>query len=94
MRLGFHLFFFAADEGNDVAVNVQRGNAGIACSGNGLQGDDEDFFQTEGVGERFQNQDEPGGGAIGIGDDEAGVVAAIFLLHAEWRQDARRSLPE
>jgi len=45
-----------------------------------LERDDEDFFQAEGIGERLQDKDEAGGGAIGIGDEEASVVAAIFLL--------------
>jgi len=38
------------------------------------------FSRPKASGERLQNEDETGGGAIGIGDNEAGVVAAIFLL--------------
>src|SRR5712692_5971612 len=36
-RLGFHFFFFASDEGNDVGAAIERGDAGIARSGEGLQ---------------------------------------------------------
>ena len=56
---------------------------GIACAGNGLQGDDENFLQAEGVGQRLEHQHEAGCGTIGIGHDEAGVVAALLLLHAD-----------
>jgi len=83
LRLGFHFFFLAADERDDVGVNVHGGNAGIARAGDGLQGDDEDFLEAEGVGERFQDENEAGGGAVRIGDDEAGVVAAVFLLERD-----------
>ena len=50
LRLGFHLFFFAADERDDVALDVHGGNAGIACAGNGLERDDEDFLEAKGIG--------------------------------------------
>ena len=50
LGLRLHFFFFAADEGNDVGVNVHRGDARIARAGNGLQGDDENFFEAESVG--------------------------------------------
>jgi len=53
LRLGFHFFFLAADEGDDIGLDVQGRNTGIAGAGDGLQGDDEDFFEAEGVGERF-----------------------------------------
>lgn len=82
LRLAFHFFFFAADVGNDVGVDVHGSDAGITSAGNGLERDDEDFFEAEGVRERLQNEDEAGCRTIRIGDDEAGVVAAIFLLHA------------
>jgi len=53
LRLGLHFFFFAADEGNDVTLDVQRGDAGIAGTGNGLESDDKDFLEAKGIGERF-----------------------------------------
>ena len=37
LGLLLHLFFFAADEGNDVADNVHRRHARIAGTGDGLQ---------------------------------------------------------
>ncbi len=46
-----------------------------------MESNHEDFLQAEGVGERLQDKNEAGSGAIGIGDDEASVVAAIFLLN-------------
>src|SRR5262249_44121852 len=80
LRLCFHFFFLAADEGNDVAENIEGRNAGIAGAGSGLHGDDEEFLQAESVGGRLENEDESGSGAIGISDDEARAIAAIFLL--------------
>ena len=80
LRLGFHFFLFAADERHDVAEDVERGNTGITGAGSSLHGNDEKLFQAEGIGERFENEDESGGGAIRICDDEAGTIAAIFLL--------------
>ena len=53
LRLKLHFFFFTADEGNDVALNIHRGDAGIACAGDGLQSDDENFFESESIGERL-----------------------------------------
>lgn len=53
LRLGFHFLFFTADEGDDVALNVHRGDAGIAGAGDGLQSDDENFLEAESVGERL-----------------------------------------
>ena len=53
LRLGFHFIFFAADERNDVALNIHRGDAGIACAGDGLQSDDENFFESKSIGERL-----------------------------------------
>src|SRR5260370_652971 len=40
LRFGFHFFFFAADEGNDVALAVHRGDAGITAAGDVLKTDD------------------------------------------------------
>src|SRR5216683_3783341 len=80
LRFGLHFFFFAADEGNDVALDVHRSDAGITGAGDGLKSDNKDFLEAEGVGERFQYQNKTGGGTVRIGDDETGVVTAIFLL--------------
>src|SRR6266571_5123362 len=80
LRFGFHFFFFAADEGNDVALDVHRGDAGITGAGDGLKSDDENLLEAERVGERFQYQNKAGRGTVRIGDDETGVVTAIFLL--------------
>src|SRR6266568_7494269 len=55
LRFGFHFFLFAADEGNDVALDVHRGDAGITSAGDGLKSDDKDFLETEGVREWFQD---------------------------------------
>ncbi len=81
LRLKLHFFFFTTDEGDDVALDIHRGHAGVSSAGNGLKSDDEDFLEAEGIGERFQYKDKAGGGAIGIGDDKTGAVAAILLLH-------------
>ena len=77
-------------KGTDVGVDIHGSDAGIACAGDRLQRDHENFLEAEGVGERFQDEDESSRGTIGVGDDEASVVAAMFLLHAESRRDARR----
>ena len=45
-----------------------------------MQRDGENFFEAEGVGERLEDEDETGSRAIRIGDDETGIIAAIFLL--------------
>src|SRR5437667_606211 len=51
--LKLHFFFFTADEGNDVALNIHRGDAGIACAGDGLQSHDENLFESKSIGERL-----------------------------------------
>jgi len=90
LRLGLHFFFFAADKGDDVGVYVHGSDAGIACAGDGLQRDGENFFEAEGVRQRLQDEDETGRRAIRVGDDEAAVVAAIFFAGWGWRRGARR----
>src|SRR5882724_11841452 len=81
LRFFFHLFFFAADERDDIAENVERRDSRIARTGDGLHGNDKDFFQAEGIGEGFENQNKSRGGAIWIGNHEARAVTAIFLLN-------------
>ena len=81
LRFLFHLFFFAADKRDHVAENIKRRNSGIPRARDGLHSDDEHFFQAESLGERFQDQNQSGSGAIWIGNDESRAVAAIFLLY-------------
>ena len=81
LRLFFHLFFFAGDERDDIAENVERRDSRITRTGDGLHGDDKDFFQAEGIRERFENENKSCCRAIGIGNNEARTVTAIFLLN-------------
>ncbi len=74
-RLGFHLFFFAADVGDDVAEDVHRGHAGIAGAADGLHGGDEDLLDAEAFFERLESHDQADGGAVGIGDHVAAGLA-------------------
>ncbi len=53
LRFELHFFFFTTDEGDDVALNIHRGDAGIPGAGNGLQSDDEDFLEAKSVSERL-----------------------------------------
>jgi len=83
LRLGLHFFFFSADERDDVGVDIHGGHAGIARAGDGLERDREDLFETEGVSERLQDEDQASGGTIRVGDDETAVVTMVFLLRAD-----------
>ena len=94
LRLLFHFFFFAADEGNDVSDDVHRGNTRIASSGNGLQRDDKELLHPKSVRKRLEHDNQAGSGTIRICDDKSGIVAAIFLLHREWIGRARHLLQE
>ena len=67
----FHFFFFAADEWNDVAENIERRHTWIAGARDRLHGDNKQFLQAKCISERFKDQHQAGGGAIGIGDYEA-----------------------
>jgi hypothetical protein len=80
LRLGLHLFFFAVDERNDVAVDVHGSDAGITRARNRLQSDDENFLEAEGISERLQDKHETRCGTIRIRDDEAAVIATVFPL--------------
>ncbi len=53
LRFELHFFFFTADKGDDVALDVQRGDPGVAGAGNGLKSDDKDFLEAKGIGEGF-----------------------------------------
>ena len=79
-RLGFHLLFFAADVGDDVAEDVHRRYAGIARAGDGLHGGDKDLLDAEALFEGLEGQNESDGGAVGIGDHVAARLAARGLL--------------
>ena len=57
LRLGLHLFFLAADERNDIGVDVHGSNAGITRAGDGLQCDSKNLFQAKSVREWFQDED-------------------------------------
>jgi len=63
---------------DDIAENVERRDSRITRTGDGLQGNDKDFFQAEGIRERFENEDKSGGGAIWIGNNEARAVPRFF----------------
>ena len=43
-RFPFYFFFLALDVGDDVVEDVEGGNAGVACAGDGLEGGDDDGF--------------------------------------------------
>src|SRR2546427_10113 len=81
LRFRFHFFFFAADEGHDVAQNVERSNARISCAGNGLHRDDENLFEAERIRERFEHQHQSGCRTVGIRNDKSAFVTAISLLY-------------
>jgi hypothetical protein len=71
-RLPLDLLLLSPDEGDDVVEDVHGGDTGVAAAGDGLEGGDEDFVdRSKGVFERFERDDEAGGGAVGVGDDEA-----------------------
>src|SRR5579883_36290 len=78
LRFLLHFLFFAADERDDVGVDVHGGDAGIACAGNGLHGSGD----HGGDAELFQRRERHGqnhGGAIRVGYDHA-FPAAFTLL--------------
>src|SRR6202171_2389014 len=80
LRLGLHLFFFAADERDHVPLNVHGSYARITCADRGLKRHDKNLLETESICERLENENESCGGAVWIGDNESGFVSAIFLL--------------
>jgi hypothetical protein len=45
--LFLELLFFVLDVGDDVAEDVERGYAGVACAADSLHGGDEEFFDAE-----------------------------------------------
>ncbi len=80
-RLGLHLFLFIADEGDNIAQDVERWHARIARSADGLHGADEDAVDAEAIGERLEREHQSNGGAVRIGDDvSAGLLTPALLL--------------
>lgn len=83
----FDFLFFAGNVRDDVVEDVHAGDAGVAAAGDGLEGGDGDGGEAaEGVVEGFERDDETGGGAVGVGDDEAFgevVLEALVGDHGE-----------
>lgn len=72
--LPFDLFFLAGDVGDDVVGDVEGGDAGVARAGDGLHGGDDARVEgSERALEGTEGDDEAGGGAVGVGEDEATV---------------------
>jgi len=69
-----HLFLFVLDVGNDVAENVQGGDAGITRAADGLHGDGKDGFNAESFLQRRQRQGQSHDRAVGVGDHESAGV--------------------
>ena len=78
LRLRLHLFFFAADEGDDVAHDVHGGDTGVPGAGDGLHGGDDHLGDAE-LFERAERHHQADGGAIRIGDDLALPAAGALL---------------
>ncbi len=76
--LFLELLFFVLDVGDDVAEDVERGDAGIAGAGDGLQGGDEELVDAEAGFERREGEDEADGAAVGVGDDVAAGGACVW----------------
>ncbi len=70
------LLFFVLDERDDVAEDVERGDAGIACAGDGLHGADEELLDAELLVQRLEGEHEADGAAVGVGDDVAAGLPA------------------
>lgn len=71
-RLPLNLLLLAADVGDDVINHIERGDTGVATSGNGLEGGNMNGGDgAEGVEEGLERDDETGGGAVGVGNEEA-----------------------
>src|SRR5205085_8014004 len=83
LRFHLHLLFFFGDVGNHVAKNIERGHAGIAGATDGLHGDDKNFFNPNFLVQGGKRHDQAGGGAVGIGDDEAARLAPPALRFDE-----------
>src|SRR5438046_9639872 len=80
LRLPSHLLVLLVYEGEHVPLDVQGGDAGIAGTGEGLVCRHVDPVKIEGVGERFEGQDESRHGTVRIRDDEATAFEGRLLL--------------
>ena len=81
------------------AANSTHYNAGVACAGDRLHGDDEDLAQPETVKKGFEGDRQTGDGAVGVGYNAAtpAPLAALALDQArvfrvDLRQDERHIL--
>src|ERR1035437_6268176 len=79
LHLALDLRLFIADIGDDVAEDVERGNAGIARAGDRLHRGDEHRLQSEPLVQRRHRHRGDGGGAIRVRDDRAGPSARCAL---------------
>ncbi len=87
----------SADEGDDVAENVERGRAWVTRAGNGLHGHRKNTLDTKGFLQDFQCYGHARAGAVGVGDDETCAVVGGFLSSDKrrvlrvdfWKQDRR-----
>ncbi len=77
--LFLQLLFFVLDVGDDVAEDVERGDAGVARAGDGLHGADEEALDAEVFFERLEGEYEADGTAVGVGDDVAAGLASPLL---------------
>ena len=69
-----NLFLLASDMGYDVVHDVEGGDTGVASTGDGLHcGDECGLEGAKGLFEGGEGDDDAGGGAVGVGDDEAFV---------------------
>ena len=81
-RLPLDLLLFATDVRHDVIKDVQGCHARVPCARDGLHGGDKDGLDgAERLFERGKGDDDGGGRAVGVGDDEAlgeGLQAALL----------------
>src|ERR1035441_1464940 len=83
LRLLFHLLFFVLDVGDDVAQDVERRNAWVSSSANGLHRYCHDGFELETTMEGSERNYQSNGRAVGIGDGEASRFAVPGLSFDE-----------
>ena len=73
-RLPLDLLLFATDVRHDIIEDIERCHARVPCSRDGLHGGDEDGLDgAERLFERGKGDDDGGGRAVGVGDDEAAL---------------------
>ena len=79
-----NLLLLASDMGYDIVHDVEGRDTGIACTGDGLHcGDESGLERAKGLFKGREGDDDAGGGAVGVGDDEAflkgGRVGELLL---------------